>query len=416
MKKYVETPADEAVLLHQGGASRRDSAFPRRRLLRDVRRRRDQGQRHSGHHAHAACQRRRDLRRAGGLSLPCHRYLPAQTGARRRTCGDLRATRRPEARQGPRQARRDRAGDARHRIGRQHSGQQGEQLYRLDLFRSSDHRCGFPRHIHGRILRRRGDRRLYRQADLQPRTEGGDLPARLRGPLHRSLRFAALHLPARRVGLLGGGQPREALQAVRHAVAQGLRRRALYERHRRRRRHPLLPRIHRAPRDGPHPLHRAHRPERLRVGRQVHDPQPRTLRLERCPRERELRRDDRPHAHPDGRSSAQAVDRHADPRSETDRRAPRHGRALHARERARRSRPRAGGDDRRSGAHRLAHRGGTRHAARTGAAQELARRDRDPSPRRCSPRSTSGSTHWLRSSTCSYLYASGSPARSTPTR
>lgn len=45
------------------------------------------------------------------------------------------------------------------------------------------------------------------QAHFEPRTQGDHLPARLRRPLLRRFRVEALHLPARRMGLLGGGQP-----------------------------------------------------------------------------------------------------------------------------------------------------------------------------------------------------------------
>ena len=300
-QKICRDAPDEAILLHQGSTSRRHSAVPRGRFLRDLRRRRDQGQRHSGHHAHAPRQRIGDVRRTGGISLPCHRHLPAEAGAGGRARGHLRAAGGPQAGEGTRQARRDRTGDSGHRAGRQHPGQQGEQLHRVGLFRPADDGRGFSGHLHGRVLCGRGSGQLCRQADLEPPAQGGRLPARLRGPFFRFVRVETLHLPSRRVGLFGGRQPRETLQAVRDQIPQGLRRGPLHQRHFGRRGHSLLPRIHRAPRNGPHRLHCAYRPGRLRVGRQVHDPQPRTLFVERRAREVQFRRRDRPHADADGR-------------------------------------------------------------------------------------------------------------------
>ena len=55
-------------------------------------------------------------------------------------------------------------------------------------------------------------------SNLQPK--GGRLPARLRGPFFRLVRVETLHLPPRRVGLFGGRQPRETLQAVRDQVSE----------------------------------------------------------------------------------------------------------------------------------------------------------------------------------------------------
>ena len=154
-QKICRDAPDEAVLCHQGGASRRHTAVPRRRLLRDLRRRCDQGQRHTGHHAHAPRQRIGDVRRAGGISLPCHRHLSAQAGAGWRARGHLRAVGGPQAGERARQARRHRAGDPGHRAGGQHLGQQGEQLHRVGLLRPADHGRGFSGHLHGRILRGR---------------------------------------------------------------------------------------------------------------------------------------------------------------------------------------------------------------------------------------------------------------------
>ena len=194
MKQYYSIKAvhPDAILLF-GSAT-----------LRDVRRRRDQGQRHSGHHAHTARQRLGHLCRAGRISPPRHRHLPAQTGAGGRTCRHLRTAGGSQAGPGTGQARRYRAGDAGRGAGRQYTGQQGERLSGVGLFRPSDHGRGVPRHLDGRVLRGRRFGKLHRQTHLQPRAQGGHLPARLRRPFFRRFWVETLHLPPRRMGFLRG--------------------------------------------------------------------------------------------------------------------------------------------------------------------------------------------------------------------
>ena len=174
------------------------------------------------------------------------------------------------------------------------------------------------------------------------------------------------------MGLLGGGQPWKTLQAVHDHVAQGLRRRPFHQRHICRRRHPLLPRIHRAPRHRPYPFDFAYRPGRLRVGRQIHDPQPRAVLVERGVREVQLRRCHRPHAHPHGRPPAQTVDRHARQGYRADQRTAGRSRTFRRGCRPGRHRARAGGAGGRHGAYRVAYRRGAGDAPGTGAAQEFA--------------------------------------------
>ncbi len=246
--------ADEAVLFDQGGASRRDSALPRGRLLRDVRRRRHQGERHSRHYAHAPCERCRVVCRTGWFSLPCHRHLPAQTGAGGRAGGGVRAARRPEDSQGTGQTRCDRAGDPGRGARRQHTDQQGEHLPGFGVLRAPEYGRGLSRHLHRRVLCGRGHRCLCGQTDGEPRTQGGALQTGMRGSFRRGFRLGILHLPPRRLGIFGGGEPREALPSVRHPLAQGFRCRSALRRHFGRGRGASLPRIHRASRHRPHHL------------------------------------------------------------------------------------------------------------------------------------------------------------------
>ena len=74
----------------------------------------------------------------------------------------------------------------------------------------------------------------------------------IRRAVPAGFRHELLHLQARRLGLFGGTEPRKALQAVRHAVAQRVRHRPHLGRHFGRRRHPLLSGIHRTQGDRPH--------------------------------------------------------------------------------------------------------------------------------------------------------------------
>ena len=82
----------------------------------------------------------------------------------------------------------------------------------------------------GEFYAAEGSESLHRQTHLQPRAQGGHLPARLRRPFFRRFRVETLYLPPRRMGFLRGGEPRQALQAVRHPLAQGIRHRSLHQR------------------------------------------------------------------------------------------------------------------------------------------------------------------------------------------
>ena len=93
-KKYVETPLmkqyyavkavhPDAILLFRVGDFYETSAMMR------------SSQRNSGHHPDATCQRSRDIRRTGRVSLSCDRHLPTSWSERANAWRSANSSRTP---------------------------------------------------------------------------------------------------------------------------------------------------------------------------------------------------------------------------------------------------------------------------------------------------------------------------------
>ena len=268
-------------------------------------------------------------------------------------------------------------GEARH-YGTRHAGHsherqraqlQGEQLSRGSALRQGGMRHQLPRHFHRRVPHRARHLRLRGETHWQLLAKGGALRQDTAQGLREVFRQQADHIRARRLGVHRAKRAAEALEALRHEIAERIRSGASQGRHSSLGRDNAIPGADAAHQHKPHHLAETHRGRQIREAGQVHHSLAGASATHAGRRQVAAQRH-RPNHHADGRENAAKVGSVPAERREAHQRPPQRGGIFLQGTKLQADNRRATAQGRRLGTHNIKGGRGQGDATRGGAAED----------------------------------------------